>query len=93
MSEKMVYKSEKTGTPPGTLVYIGEERKEEVIISGFIYSDKLIEEEGKLDPENITVPWPENIKYWVDVDGIHNKEVIEKVGKNLIFTLLPWKIL
>ena len=87
MREKIVYKSEKTGTPPGTLVYIGEERKEEVSISKFLYSDKFVEEEVILDPENITVPRSENIKYWVDVDGIHNKEVIEKVGK--IFDIHP----
>lgn len=82
MKDKIVYKSEKSGTPPGTLVYIGEKREEEVLISRFLYSDSLVNEEQKIAPNNILIENKESLKYWVDVDGIHNKEIIETVGSS-----------
>ena len=87
MRETMVYKSEKSGTPPGSLIYIGEKRTEDVSISRFLYSDSFFKEEINLQIEDLIIPETGKLKTWTDVDGIHDKDVIEKAGR--IYNIHP----
>lgn len=82
MKKKKVSKCEKTGTPPGTLTYVGEERTQEVLVNRFLYSDIFLKEEEGLDLENLKLKNEDNLKTWIDVDGIHNHKIIDTVGKN-----------
>lgn len=79
MKDKVPYQSEKSGRPPGSLIYIGEKRTQDVSINSFLYSESFLKEEADLnlpllDGEN-------NLKTWIDVDGIHNHEIIENLGR------------
>ncbi len=70
-------KIRKTGLPPGSLIYTGDQ-KTDVILKEFVrYNADHIEE---LDFRTIPEPNP-NFFYWLDVRGIHNPAEIEEIGK------------
>jgi len=70
----------KVGLPPGTLVHVGEKRAEAVRISYIDYDEQNIE--GK-QVSNIEQCFPFKATptvTWVNIDGLHEVEVIEKLG-------------
>jgi len=73
-------RSQKTGLPPGTLVHIGEKRAEKVRIRILDYDEKqFAEKEAKSIEE--CFPFKETpTATWINIDGIHDVEVIEKLG-------------
>ena len=73
----------KVGLPPGTPVYTGHRETEEVKISIMDYTEfGLTEQEAEsiddcfsyLDSPSIT---------WINIDGIHKVDIIEKIGQKL----------
>ena len=69
------------GAPPGTLVYTGETKNERIKISLIEYNEsEFIEEEFYDLSECISHVKPHLVK-WINVEGIHKTEVIEKIGK------------
>lgn len=69
------------GAPPGTLVYTGESKNERIKISLIEYNEnEFIEEEFYDLSECISHVKPHLVK-WINVEGIHKTEVIEKIGK------------
>ncbi len=69
------------GAPPGTLVYTGETKNERIKISLIEYNEsEFIEEEFYDLSECISHVKPYLVK-WINVEGIHKTEVIEKIGK------------
>ncbi|MBD3415290.1 MAG: magnesium/cobalt transporter CorA [Candidatus Aminicenantes bacterium] len=77
----------KIGLPPGTPVYMGEREREKIKISVIDY-----------DPQNVTQKEISQIKEccsyqdketvtWINIDGIHEAEVIKHIGKD--FNLHP----
>ncbi|PRX29794.1 magnesium transporter [Orenia metallireducens] len=70
----------KSGLPPGTLVYRGEEREEEVKITIFNYNGSYYLEERKVSLEEaLAYKQKDGIK-WINIDGLHNIEVIKSLG-------------
>jgi magnesium transporter len=62
--------------PPGTISYVGEERTEEVSTETIIYNtDNYLKIEdlykGSIDEDKV---------YWYNIDGVHNIDLLEKVG-------------
>lgn len=75
------------GAPPGTLFYSGEKRTEQVKITLIEYNEKeFIEKDFNELDECMAILKPELVK-WINVDGIHKVEVIEKLGK--LFNIHP----
>jgi len=76
--------SEKKGLPPGSLVFLGERKEEEARITVMDYDEsKLIEEEV----EEIEACFPFKDKAtvtWINIDGLHRVEVIEKLGHHFV---------
>lgn len=71
---------DKTGLPPGTIVYSGEKQTEPVKITLLEYNEKEVIEKDFLDfDECLTYIRPGMVK-WINVDGIHNTEIIQKIG-------------
>jgi magnesium transporter len=71
------------GAPPGTLVHTGVKRADEVRITVIDYDSETYEEReiadieecfGHLDSPTIT---------WVNIDGLHEVEILEKLGNRL----------
>ncbi|MBC8382843.1 MAG: magnesium/cobalt transporter CorA [Candidatus Cloacimonetes bacterium] len=76
----MVEKISKRGMPPGTLIHVGKKKMEKVHISVIDYDEKnLIEKDGISIEECKSFADSPSIT-WINVDGLHDPEVIEKIG-------------
>ena len=79
--------SKKTGAPPGTIIYSGKESQEQVKITLIEYDEhNVIEKDFFEIDECLTYVKPSMVK-WINIDGIHNVEIIEKLGK--LFNIHP----
>ncbi|MBN1686879.1 MAG: magnesium/cobalt transporter CorA [Spirochaetales bacterium] len=75
--------SEKSGLPPGTLVYIGEERTEAVEISIFSFSEKAFEEKTSATVEDCVRSIGSPQVSWINVTGLHDLEMMRSIGEKL----------
>lgn len=74
-------RSVKAGLPPGSLIHIGRERKEPVTIDLFEYSEETMREREVADIASLSVCKDPAVVSWVNINGIHDPEVIRKVGE------------
>jgi len=83
---KILKKRGKTlGLPPGTPVYVGEMKKEEVKIKVIDYDEKQVHESEVMNIEDCFACKDTSAISWVNVNGIHKVDIIEKVGKHFSF--------
>jgi magnesium transporter len=78
-------RSKKSGLPPGTLVHIGEEKTDHVRITLIRYNETELHEEEIEGLEHLEELSPERTEGWVawiNMEGVHDPETIEKVGKS-----------
>lgn len=79
--------SGKIGLPPGTLVYVGKKRTEKVKITVIDYDEKQLTEK-KIKKIEECFPFKDKPTVtWINIDGIYDMEIIEKLGKQ--FDLHP----
>jgi magnesium transporter len=78
--ESLKKKSEKTGFSPGTLVHIGEKKIEKTKISIMDYSPDQIREKEVAHIEECFPFMDEPSITWINIDGLHETELIEKIG-------------
>jgi magnesium transporter len=80
MPKIMKKSSKKSGLPPGSLVYIGEKTTYKTRISVIDYSTgKFDEKEVKKIEECIKLKRKPSVS-WINVDGLQEVEIIEKLG-------------
>lgn len=77
----------KIGTAPGTLIYTGEENKRSIELSVLRYNNEELEETRHTSVDTSFFDVKENYVNWFDLDGIHETQSIESVGK--LFKLHP----
>ncbi|MBI5892825.1 MAG: magnesium/cobalt transporter CorA [Deltaproteobacteria bacterium] len=73
-------RSKKKGLPPGTLIHIGEKKREDVRITVIDYDEAQVHE---LDIKDIEQCFPFKDKptvTWLNVEGLHKPEIIQKLG-------------
>ncbi len=81
MRKFFIRRSKKTGLAPGTLVHIGAKRKDPVRMYVIDYHENNISEKEVKDIED-SFPFMDNQTVtWINIDGIHQTEIIEKIGK------------
>lgn len=87
MAPKKRQKPKRAGLPPGTLVHTGEKKTDKVRITIFDYdADHCTETEVHTAEETFTFrDRPTNT--WINVDGLHQIDLIEKIGQH--YTLHP----
>ena len=79
---RLIKKSAKTrGLPPGAIVHIGEKKTEKVKISVIDYSIGKFDEKEVKNVEECFPYVKKPAVTWINVDGLHEVEVIEKLGK------------
>jgi magnesium transporter len=80
--QRLIKKSSKSrGLPPGALIHIGDKKTEKVKISVIDYSlDKVEEREVKNVEECFSFKEKPTVT-WINVDGLHEIEVFEKLGE------------
>ena len=75
--------SRKAGMPPGTMVYTGEEREEDVLISSFSYDSESFTEKHLDEAEAISFLEENAGARWLNIDGLHKPKIIEAIGKKI----------
>ena len=73
-------RSRKAGLPPGTLVHIGEQKAEQVRITVIDYDEARFQEEEIETVEECFLFKDKPTVTWINVDGIHEIEVLELLG-------------
>ncbi len=87
MSRNTKKYSKKAGLPPGTLVHIGEKKTGDICVNLIEYNEAFFNE-IKIDNIQQYIPSSdESIISWLNIDGVHNIETIEKLGE--LFNLHP----
>jgi len=75
------------GQPPGTAVFIGEQKVSETRINSLCYSSTKLEERTITSIETTSPGTSDNAVQWVDITGLHNPETIKNIG--IRFNLHP----
>ncbi|MBD3379616.1 MAG: magnesium/cobalt transporter CorA [Candidatus Omnitrophica bacterium] len=87
MSKLIKRVSRMAGAAPGTLIHIGKERHEEVRITLIRYDEASSGTEAIKDPADL-IPEDANGKVsWINVNGVHDVSVVEKIGE--VFGIHP----
>lgn len=76
----------KVGVPPGTLIHVGEKKTEKVTLELFEYDAKEVRQLRDFHLEEIDFS-KKNKKFWLNVVGLHDVHLIEKIGD--VFHLHP----
>ncbi|MDP1994207.1 MAG: CorA family divalent cation transporter, partial [Ignavibacteria bacterium] len=89
LSNKSLTKKQtrKTGLPPGSLVFTGEQKLAQSDLSLIKYSENSCEVIESLRVEDIPSSIEKNGIAWINIEGIHDTKLVEKIGE--IFHLHP----
>ncbi len=82
MSRRARRKAFKAGLAPGTLVYVGERKTERVGIQIIEYRDDQLREREAAEVEECLAARDSEGVSWINVYGLHDVEVIEKLGRH-----------
>jgi len=80
-------RTQKVGLPPGTLIHIGNKKNEPVKITVIDYNEKQFQEKEVDSIEKCFKYKDSSTVTWINIDGVHQTEIIEKIGKH--FTIHP----
>ncbi len=87
MAKRVKKRLKKAGLPPGTLIHIGEKKVEAVKISYLDYEEQNFQEKQVSKIEECFPFKTTPTVTWINIDGLHDVEIIEKLGKQ--FELHP----
>jgi len=87
MAKGIRKRSTKAGLPPGTLVHVGEKRAEAVRITLIDYDEERFQEKEVTTVEECFPFKATPTVTWINIDGLHQVDIIEKLGKR--FELHP----
>ena len=87
-------KKKEAGLPPGTLVFTGEKKVDQVTINLIDYKGHIVSEREITDPSEISNCTQEDTISWIDIEGLHDVPLIQKLGESLnLHTLVMEDIL
>lgn len=78
-------RSVKTGLPPGTLVHIGDSSNKAVHVSRIGYCPDCVDEQNFVDIDSYLHSPCERGVVWVNVEGVHDVELIRALGEKHTF--------
>ncbi|GAB4131688.1 MAG: magnesium/cobalt transporter CorA [Bacteroidia bacterium] len=81
------YDSDKSGVPPGTLIYLGRETTAKVNVTVLEYNDKDYSEHTFENIDDALLNVRNGMIKWINVDGVHNTDIVERIGK--MFNIHP----
>ena len=80
MAKMIKKRSLKAGLPPGTLIHIGEQRAEAPKITVIDYDDTSFQEKELQTLEECCSYKDKTTMTWINIDGLHHKNVVEKLS-------------
>jgi magnesium transporter len=82
MPKSLRRKSKKSGLPPGTLIHVGEQKTTTAKITVIDYDESDFQEKQVSQIEEC-YPYKEKPTVtWINIDGIHDVDIIDRIGKN-----------
>lgn len=86
MKKRRKSRSKKLGLPPGSIIYIGEDKEKNSLLYSFRYNQNTLDEKSSaLD----TKQFSSDIVQWLNIDGVSDVELVKKIGdKNSISKLI-----
>ncbi len=90
MVDFLKIRSNKSGLPPGSAVYVGKERAHTVEIRILNYDGENLSDSSELNPEEVQNLLTSSSTSWLNLDGLHEVSVVEQVGEQ--FGLHPLTI-
>jgi magnesium transporter len=75
-------RSQKAGLPPGTIVHVGEKRLDRVKLSVINYDSANFHEKEVKNVEEAFSYRDKSSVTWLNIDGVHQPEIIEQIGKH-----------
>ena len=75
-------KPKKIGLDPGSLVYVGDKEKKPITITLFDYKAEHFIEKTILSVEDLLAYKQTETTSWINIDGVHDVEILEKIGKH-----------
>lgn len=81
MQKFVIRKSKKSGLPPGSLVHIGKRHAGNIKINVIDYTESKCVEQTFENAEDCFKFKKTKTNTWINVDGIHDPVIIEKIGK------------
>jgi len=81
LKRKLRQRTEKAGIPPGTLRFSGDKHAESISITRYEYDAAAWEEEHALSLDGISMEKRPNTVVWINIDGLHQTEVIAAIGE------------
>lgn len=79
--------SKKLGTAPGSLIFVGNKRTEEVTIRALHYNDDECVSHDDLSVKGVAEILSEDYFTWIDVIGLHDTDVVRDFGE--LFDMHP----
>lgn len=82
MTKRVNRVSRKFGLKPGSVIYVGRERTEDVRIDVIDYTQVDYSEKRVSNAEDCFAYKDSPTLSWINVDGVHNVEIVEKLGQH-----------
>ena len=76
-------KIDKTGMAPGTLIHVGERAEHDIKITYHSYGSHTHHEGSMTADELLAFDFDPLLKYWINIDSLHEIDLMEKLGKKL----------
>ena len=76
--------SKKAGLPPGTVVFVGEKKVEDIRITLIDYDENQYEEKEIKNVEDAFPYKDAPFISWINIDGVHQVDIIEKLGTHFV---------
>ena len=73
-------RKKKTGLPPGSLIFVGSKKTTPATVTLFDYDEKTFSEQEIRDVAECIPFIKKNSVTWINVDGVHDAALIEKIG-------------
>lgn len=80
VEEVKLKKNRKLGEAPGTLVYTGNRKDEKIKITYYAYDENAVEKKEYDIGVNMACLKPQKDVNWIDISGIHDVKLVEKIG-------------
>jgi magnesium transporter len=80
MLDFLKLRAHKAGLPPGSAVYVGKESDHVIEIRLLDYDQEHLSESSGFDPEKIERLLTSPSTSWLNIDGLHDVSMIEKIG-------------
>jgi magnesium transporter len=75
-------KPKKIGLDPGSLIYVGDKEKQPITITLFDYKSDHFIEKNVLSVEDLLEYKQSETTSWINIDGVHEVDILEKIGKH-----------